>query len=68
MKSSLKYLFISILLLIAGLYGYMLTMKPSNNRNWESGFEKMPEITTNGSLVKFAGLKNTEYDLDKVVN
>ena len=42
-----------------------LFLKPSNDRNWEVGFDTLPQITTNNTIVTIHNLRDFHYSPDK---
>lgn len=47
---------------------YMISLRPSNNRNWEVGYETLSGVEVNGTNVLIKNLRDWEYDKDGVVS
>lgn len=56
-KIVLPILFFGILV-ISFIY---LVLKPSNDRNWEVGFDKLTQVNISGSIVDFKNIRNYKY-------
>lgn len=68
LKKNTKYIFFSLLIIcIFYLIFVFFIKKPSNDRNWEVGFEKLPHITIHDSHVIINELRNYQYAPNKFV-
>lgn len=61
-KFRIKYIFIFLISIVFLYLCYVyLILKPSNNRNWEIGLEKLPHIEINNNLVSISNLRDYKY-------
>lgn len=60
-KKIFTYLFRFILLLVIGYIILIVTVRPSNNRDWNTDQAILPEITIQGDEVKIKNIRNFEY-------
>lgn len=67
--TAIKILSIFILLSLFTFLFYTFTiLKPSNNRNWEFGFEKLPHITTSSDTVTIENFRDFHYNPHGIVS
>ena len=63
-----RYIFILIIIIVAIYISYVyIFLKPSNDRDWEVGFEKLPRITIDGTQLTIKDLRDYEYATDQFV-
>jgi hypothetical protein len=61
-KFSWKVIVIFAVFLISTLIYFFIVSKPSNNRNWQYGFEVLPSFHMDGDLVYVRNIRNTRFD------
>jgi hypothetical protein len=54
-------LFAALLLVLSAVIGFA-AMRPSNNRDWIAGQDRLPAIRFHGDSVSIANLRNFAYD------
>lgn len=60
LKIILIVFFLALILVSISLF--FILKKPSNNRNWDVGFDKLPKITINNNLVSVINLRDFKYN------
>lgn len=66
MKKKLLIIFFG---LIFGLLFYRFAiLKPSQNRNWEVGLEKLSKISIENNLIKIENLRDYKYDVGQITS
>lgn len=64
-----RYLGLSILFILALFVFYLfIILKPSNNRNWEFGYETLPTLTINDQSIDIHNLRDYQLRPDKSVS
>ncbi len=65
---SLKYLLIisGVVLFSATIY-FFLILQPSNNRNWEFGFDVLPKITIQNETITIKDLRDFSFDSNNII-
>ncbi|MGW8184687.1 MAG: lipoprotein N-acyltransferase Lnb domain-containing protein [Candidatus Moraniibacteriota bacterium] len=56
-----------IILILISLGAWVLVKKPSHNRNWENGQEKLPKIELSGDKIKVVNYRNFNWQDDGTV-
>ncbi len=54
-------------LILLLLFYFFLVLKPSNNRNWEFGFEILPKITIQNDSVTIKNLRNFSFKSNNII-
>ncbi|MBI2033396.1 MAG: DUF4105 domain-containing protein [Candidatus Levybacteria bacterium] len=73
-KKKIHFSFLQILVFLFLAFFFIvitevfLIVKPSNNRLWEFGFEKSPDITLEGSNISIENFRNFRYAPGKIVS
>ena len=65
-KSILKTVGIAALFVSLGLYVLFQSNKPSNNRNWEYGFEKLAAVSQDGSTIMVKNFRDIQISGNNV--
>jgi hypothetical protein len=61
-RRNLRDLFIlaAFIAFVSSLYFFVL-LKPSNDRDWEVGFERLPKVEINGNTIKISEIKDSVF-------